>query len=142
MSTQPQVYASYKSSAVETASPGKLLLMLYNAAIRNLDSAVQSIADKDIESAHKSIVRSQEIVAEFMYTLNMDYEISEKLLALYDYLHRRLVEANIHKDVEIINEVRGFLVELRDAWQEAVKKASSTPSRVAAAGGGGINLRG
>lgn len=142
MSTQPQVYASYKSSAVETASPGKLLLMLYNAAIRNLDSAVQSISDQDIESAHKSIVRSQEIVAEFMYTLNMDYEISEKLLALYDYLHRRLVEANIHKDVEIINEVRGFLVELRDAWQEAVKKASSTPSRVAAAGGGGINLRG
>jgi len=142
MSTQPQVYASYKNSAVETASPGKLLLMLYNAAIRNLDSAIQSIADKDIESAHKSIIRTQDIVSEFMRTLNMDYEISEKLLALYDYLHRRLVEANIHKDVEIINEVRGFLVELRDAWQEAVKKASSTPSRVAAAGGGGINLRG
>ncbi len=142
MSTQPQVYASYKSSAVETASPGKLLLMLYNAAIRNLDSAVQSISDQDIESAHKSIVRSQEIVAEFMYTLNMDYEISEKLLALYDYLHRRLVEANIHKDAEIINEVRGFLVELRDAWQEAVKKASSMTTRAAAAGGGGINLRG
>ena len=142
MSTQPQVYASYKSSAVETASPGKLLLMLYNAAIRNLDSAVQSISDQDIESAHKSIVRSQEIVAEFMYTLNMDYEISEKLLALYDYLHRRLVEANIHKDVEIINEVRGFLVELRDAWQQAVQKASGTYARAAAAGGGGINLRG
>jgi uncharacterized small protein (DUF1192 family) len=77
-----------------------------------------------------------------MRTLNMDYEISEKLLALYDYLHRRLVEANIHKDVEIINEVRGFLVELRDAWQEAVQKASGTPARAAAAGGGGINLTG
>ena len=142
MSTQPQVYASYKSSAVETASPGKLLLMLYNAAIRNLDSAVQSIADKDIQSAHKSIVRTQDIISEFMCTLNMDYDISEKLLALYDYLHRRLVEANIHKDVEIINEVRGFLVGLRDAWQEAVQKASSMTTRAAAAGGGGINLRG
>ncbi len=142
MSTQPQVYASYRNSAVETASPGKLLLMLYNAAIRNLDNAVQSIADKDIESAHKSIVRTQDIVSEFMCSLNMEYEISEKLLALYDYLHRRLVEANIHKNVEIIKEVRGFLVELRDAWQEAVKKASSTPSRAAAAGGGRVNLQG
>ncbi len=139
---QPQVYANYKNSVVETASPGKLLLMLYNAAIRNLDNAVQSIADKDIQAAHKSIVRTQEIISEFMCTLNMDYEISGKLLALYDYLHRRLVEANIRKDVEIIKEVRGFLVELRDAWQEAVKKASSMTSRAAAAGGGGINLRG
>jgi flagellar protein FliS len=116
--------------------------MLYNAAIRNLDSAIQSIADKDIQAAHKSIVRTQDIISEFMCTLNMDYDISEKLLALYDYLHRRLVEANIHKDAEIINEVRGFLVELRDAWQEAVKKASSMTTRAAAAGGGGINLRG
>jgi len=142
MNTQPHLYANYKNSTVETASPGKLLLMLYNAAIRNLDSAIQSIADKDIQAAHKSIVRTQDIISEFMCTLNMDYDISEKLLALYDYLHRRLVEANIHKDVEIIKEVRGFLVELRDAWQEAVKKASSMTTRAAAAGGGGINLRG
>ena len=142
MNRQTQSLCKLQEFSRKTASPGKLLLMLYNAAIRNLDSAVQSISDQDIESAHKSIVRSQEIVAEFMYTLNMDYEISEKLLALYDYLHRRLVEANIHKDVEIINEVRGFLVELRDAWQQAVQKASGTHARVAAAGGGGINLRG
>jgi flagellar protein FliS len=136
-----QMYASYKNSAVETASPGKLLLMLYNGAIKDLDQAIQKIAEKDMETAHQRLVRAQDIIVEFMCTLNMDYEISEKLLALYEYLHHRLVEANISKDVEIINEVRGFLVELRDTWQEAVNRTSGTAQRLAA-GGGGINVRG
>jgi flagellar protein FliS len=136
-----QMYASYKNSAVETASPGKLLLMLYNGAIKDLDHAIQKITEKDFAAAHQMLVRAQDIIVEFMCTLNMDYEISEKLLALYEYLHRRLVEANISKDVEIINEVRGFLVELRDTWQEAVNRTSGTAQRLAA-GGGGINVRG
>jgi flagellar protein FliS len=136
-----QMYANYKNSAVETASPGKLLLMLYNGAIKDLDHAIQKITEKDFAAAHQMLVRAQDIIVEFMCTLNMDYEISEKLLALYEYLHRRLVEANIGKDVEIINEVRGFLVELRDTWQEAVNRTSGTAQRLAA-GGGGINVRG
>lgn len=142
MSVQAQIYASYKNSAVETASPGKLLLMLYNAAIRNLDSAMQRIAEKDLEAAHKLIIKTQDIITEFMCTLNMDYEISGKLLSLYEYLHHRLIEANVRKDVEIITEVQGFLVELRDTWQEAVNKTSGAAQRVAAGGGGGINVRG
>ena len=142
MSIQAQIYATYKNSTVETASPGKLLLMLYDAAIRDLDIAMQGVAEKDIAGAHKRIIRAQDIITEFMCTLNMDYELSGKLLLLYEYLHRRLVEANIHKDVEIIAEVRGFLVELRDSWQEAVNKASGAGQRVAAGGGGSINLRG
>lgn len=142
MSIQTQIYATYKNSTVETASPGKLLLMLYNAAIKDLDIAMQGIAEKDIEGAHKKIIRAQDIITEFMCTLNMDYELSGKLLSLYEYLHRRLVEANVHKDIEIITEVRGFLVELRDSWQEAANKASGAGQRVAAGGGGGINLRG
>lgn len=142
MSINAQVYANYKHSAVETASPGKLLLMLYNAAIRNLDDAIRTIAEKDMETAHQRLVKTQDIIVEFMCTLNMDYEISGKLLALYDYMHQRLIEANVSKDVEIINEVRGFLVELRDTWQEAVNKTSGVASRVAAGGSGGINVRG
>jgi flagellar protein FliS len=142
MSIKAQVYASYKNSAVETASPGKLLLMLYNGAIRDLDTATQRIAEKDFETAHNRLVRAQDIITEFMCTLNMDYEISGKLLALYEYLHRRLVEANARKDAEIINEVRGFLIELRDTWQEALNKTSSTAPRVAAGGSSGINVQG
>lgn len=142
MSIQAQVYMNYKNSTVETAGPGKLLLMLYNAAIRDLESAIQKIAEKDLEAAHKLIIKAQDIITEFMCTLNMDYEISGKLLSLYEYLHHRLVEANVRKDVEIITEVRGFLVELRDTWQEAVNKTSGAAQRVAAGGGGGINVRG
>lgn len=142
MSVNAQMYASYKNSVVETASPGKLLLMLYNGAIRDLDSAIQKIDERDFAVAHQRLVRAQDIIVEFMCTLNMDYEISEKLLALYEYLHHRLVEANMRKDVEIINEVRGFLVELRDTWQEAANRTSSQAQRVAAGGGGGLNVRG
>ena len=116
--------------------------MLYNGAIRDLDTAIQRIAEKDFETAHNRLVRAQDIITEFMCTLNMDYEISGKLLALYEYLHRRLVEANARKDAEIINEVRGFLIELRDTWQEALNKTSSTAPRVAAGGSSGINVQG
>lgn len=142
MSIQAQVYMNYKNSTVETAGPGKLLLMLYNAAIRDLESAIQKIAEKDLEAAHKLIIKAQDIITEFMCTLNMDYEISGKLLSLYEYLHHRLIEANVSKDVEIITEVQGFLVELRDTWQEVVNKTSGAAQRVAAGGGGGINVRG
>ncbi len=143
MSGNAQVYANYRNSAVETASPGKLLLMLYNGAIRNLDRAVQAIADNDFESAHTMLVKTQDIIIEFMCTLNMDYEIAEKLLGLYEYMHQQLIKANINKDVEIIKEVRGFLVELRDVWQEALNKtAGSSVPQVAAGGRSGINIRG
>ncbi len=143
MSGNAQVYANYRNSAVETASPGKLLLMLYNGAIRNLDRAVRAIADNDLESAHTMLVKTQDIIIEFMCTLNMDYEIAEKLLGLYEYMHQQLIKANINKDVEIIKEVQGFLVELRDVWQEALNKtAGSSMPQVAAGSRSGINIRG
>jgi len=141
MSVNAQAYANYKSTAIETATPGRLLLMLYNAAIRNLDEAVINIKGNDLESAHNRLVKAQEIIVEFMCTLNMDYEISHKLMGLYDYLYRRLIEANVNKDVEKIEEVRVFLVELRDTWQEVVSKTSGVNS-LGAAANGGLNVRG
>ncbi|NLV17854.1 MAG: flagellar export chaperone FliS [Syntrophomonadaceae bacterium] len=140
MSANMQEYASYKNTAIETANPGKLLLLLYDAAIRNLDEAVISIGNKDLGAAHHRLIKSQDIVLEFICTLNMDYEVSHRLKELYDYMYRRLVEANVKKDAEIIEEVRGLLGELRDTWREAVSK---TNVRVpAAVGGGGLNVQG
>jgi len=141
MSINAQVYANYRNSSIETASPGKLLLMLYNAAIKNLEDANRAIAAHDMERCHRMLVKTQEIIVEFMCTLNMEYEISGKLLALYEYMYRRLVEANLRKDTAIIDEVRGFLVELRDTWQEAVNKAGSAAPRPGAVGRG-LNIQG
>lgn len=116
-------YDQYKNTSVGTASPGKLLLMLYDAAIRNLDKAQQAILDKDINTSHKLLVKTQDIIKEFMCTLNMDYEISKSLFSLYEYMYNQLVQANIKKDPELVAEVRGYLSELRDTWQIALRNA-------------------
>lgn len=119
-------YNQYKNTAVETASPGKLLLMLYDAAIRNLDKAQQAILEKDIPTSHKNLVKTQDIIKEFMCTLNMDYEISKNLFSLYEYMLQQLVQANVKKDPELVAEVRGYLTDLRETWQTALRGSTAT----------------
>lgn len=117
-----QVYDQYKRSSVETVSPGKLLLMLYDGALKNINNATLAIKDNNINQAHNDIVKTQDIVVELMSTLDMSYDISKSLFSLYDYIMNRLIEANINKDAVILEEVGAFVGELRDTWQEAVKR--------------------
>lgn len=114
-------YQQYRQQSVMTASPGELTLMMYNGCIRFIKQAVQHIKDKDVEAAHNAIVRAQDIISELMSSLNMDYEVSNNLMSLYDYIFRRLVEANTKKDIEILDETLALITELRDTWSEAVK---------------------
>jgi flagellar protein FliS len=138
-----QAYSSYRKAAVETISPGKLLLMLYDGAVKNLDTAQKAIADQDMNTAHQQLVKAQDIILELMATLNMDYEISKSLYSLYEYLHHQLVQANLKKDQQLIEEVRSFLVELRDAWDEAVKKSGPGKTQSPApASVSGLNIKG
>ncbi len=120
MSVNMQAYNQYKRSAVETVAPEKLLLMLYDAALKNINNAKKAIEDKDVNRAHGQIMKTEEIIVELMSTLNMEYEISERLFSLYEYFYHRLTLANAQKDIGILDEVGGFLLELRDTWQEAV----------------------
>ncbi len=117
-----QVYDQYKRSSVETVSPGKLLLMLYDGALKNINNATLAIKDNNINQAHNDIVKTQDIIVELMSTLDMSYDISKSLFSLYDYIMNRLIEANINKDAVILEEVGAFVGELRDTWQEAVKR--------------------
>lgn len=111
-------YAIYQQNNVLTASRGKLLLMLYDGAIKFLRFAKASIDEKNVENANKYLCKAQDIVSELMVTLDMNYEISKSLFSLYDYMKYRLVEANIYKDKEMIDEVLNMLVELRETWQQ------------------------
>ncbi|MGE5418046.1 MAG: flagellar export chaperone FliS [Acidobacteriota bacterium] len=126
MSTNSQAYSQYKTSMIETASPAKLLLMLYDAAIRNLERSKKAIDDKDNEATHKHLVKAQDIILELMYSLNMDFEISKSLFSLYEYMHHQLIQANVKKNKELIDEVLTFMVELRNTWDEAIKKLASS----------------
>lgn len=130
MNMNAQAYDQYKKASVETVAPDKLLLMLFEGALRNINNAKKAIVISDINQAHQQIIRVQDIIIELMSTLNMDYEISHSLLALYEYLLNELVQANVKKDVEILEQVEGFIIELKDTWQEATKELKTPPPKV------------
>jgi flagellar biosynthetic protein FliS len=115
------VYDQYRRTKVETLTPGKLLLMLYDGALNNISQAREAIAARDIARAHQHIIKTQDIMMELMATLNMDYAISTNLYRLYDYLHQRLVDCNINKDPAVLDEVEAMLNDLRQTWDEAIK---------------------
>ncbi|RJS60494.1 flagellar export chaperone FliS [Bacillus sp. PK3_68] len=115
-------YQTYSNNAVTTASPGELTLMLYNGCLKFISQAKQAIAAQNIEVKNTNIQKAQAIIQELMVTLNMDMTVSENLLSLYDYLNRRLIEANIKNDIAILEEVEGFVIEFRDTWKDVIQK--------------------
>ncbi|MDX9870889.1 MAG: flagellar export chaperone FliS [Clostridia bacterium] len=118
----PHPYQQYRQQQVNTASPEKLLLMLFDGALRFGRIAVKCLQEKQQETAHLNLLKTQNIVEELMGSLNHDYEIAQNLYTLYDYMHRRLIEANIKKDPAIVEEVLGLLAELRETWAETALK--------------------
>jgi flagellar protein FliS len=131
ITTQPNnnaAYQQYQTNMINTASPQELTLMLYNGLIKFLNLSIQGMEEKNIEKANNYILRSQDIIEEFMRTLDMNYEVSNGMFALYDFMNNRLIEANIKKDKAIVEEVRGFAEDLRDTWAQAMKLAKKTQS--------------
>ncbi|RTR36360.1 flagella export chaperone FliS [Robertmurraya yapensis] len=114
-------YTVYQQNSVLTASPGELTLMLYNGCIKFLHLTKKAIQEKDIEGKHLNLTKAQNIISELIVTLNYDYDISKEMRQLYDYMNRRLIEANIKNDVEIVNEVEGLVIEFRDTWKEVIQ---------------------
>jgi flagellar secretion chaperone FliS len=122
-STNRNPYQQYQQSTVNTSTPQELTLMLYNGLVRFLKLAQQGIEEKNIEKANNNLIRSQSIVNEFICSLDTQYEVSNGLYAMYDYMNRRLIEANVKKDNSIVEEVIGYAEELRDTWAQAMKLA-------------------
>ncbi|AVX21676.1 flagellar protein FliS [Carboxydocella sporoproducens DSM 16521] len=130
-------YQQYLDNQINTATPEKLLLMLLDGGIRFCQKAVQAIEQKDISEAHTNLVKAQNIVLELLATLDRSYPIAENLAALYDYMNRRLIEANIKKDATIINEVIGFFKELKEAFAQAALIAKNNNNSMVR---GGLNV--
>ena len=112
---------AYKNQQIMTASPSELTLMLYNGAIRFTTESIMALEAGDLNKCHNANIRAQNIVREFMFTLDMQYEISTNWATLYEYIHFRLVQANMKKDKEMLLEAKGLLTELRDTWYQAMK---------------------
>lgn len=114
-------YDQYKSNSINTATPEELTMMLYNGLVKFLMQAQSAIDAKNIEKANNGIIKAQAIIIEFMTTLDMNYEVSQSLELLYDYMYRQLTQANLKKDNTIMAEVLGIAKELRDTWSQAIK---------------------
>jgi len=116
---------TYKKNQVGTATPEDLTLMLYEGAIKFIKRAKQAIEEKDFNKAHELNTRVQDILSELIITLDRKYPIAGQMLQIYDYLKRRLIEANVKKETEILDEVEEFFAEFRDTWKQAMLIARS-----------------
>jgi len=117
-------YNEYLRNKVMTATPGELTLMLYEGAVKFGNIAIKAIDDGEIETAHANIVKVQNIIDEFRRTLDFKYPVAQDFENVYKYLSQRLIEANIRKDKEIMEEVVKHLRSMRDNWKEVMKKAA------------------
>lgn len=118
--TYNNAYAQYNNSKVLTASPAELTLMLYDGAIKFCNIAIMAVGQNDVAKSHTNIVKAEKIVDYLRSTLDMRYEVSKDFERVYVYLQKRLVEANMQKDIVIIEEVRTHLQSMRDTWKEVM----------------------
>lgn len=117
----PGAYAQYNNSKVLTASPAELTLMLYDGAIKFCNIAQVAIEHGDVQKAHENIIKVQRIIDYLRKTLDMKYAVAQDFENVYVYLNRRLMEANIKKDKDILEEVNTHLHSVRDTWKEVMR---------------------
>ena len=143
MNNSGHAFDSYKSTQIQTANQGQLIIMLYEGAIRFLGQSKEMIAEKKLDKAHNFIMKAQDIVTELMTSLDLEKggKIAENLLSIYIYVNKRLVEANIKKDPAIIDEAAKIFNDLLISWRQVV----DTPAPAASGNPkhrGGINIAG
>lgn len=114
------VAAAYLDNKIKTATPAELTLMLYDGSIKFCNIAIMAIEENDNSKANTNIIKAQKIMLELRSSLDHEYEISKNLDLLYEYIYSELIEANMKKDKNVLDEVLESLRELRDTWKEAM----------------------
>ncbi|MCL2209090.1 MAG: flagellar export chaperone FliS [Treponema sp.] len=138
---------TYKETTIKTAGQGQLIVMLYDAAVKQLTTAIELLnldnsLKKDparIEQINKAVMKTEEILTELMVSLDFENggEISKNLFSLYTWFNRELLEANINKDINRLITVKNMLSELRATWNQVASHAE-TQNREAV----GLNIAG
>lgn len=124
-------FQAYKKIQIGTANQGKLIIMLYDGAIKFVNAAVGGIENKKFDVVCNNLLRAQRIIDELTFTLDLKKggEIAQNLLKIYQYMNNRLVEGNVKKDPEILREVVRYLESLRNAWNEIVNRPGNVPQQ-------------
>jgi len=117
-----QYVQQYQKSNIETASREQILIMLYDGAIQFLNKAKVAMAKKDVEAQNTNLVAAQNIIREFINSLDHEVapQLAENLTSLYEYFIRRLIFANVKRKVEPIDEVLKYLKSLKATWEKAI----------------------
>lgn len=118
---------AYQRNAILTASPPELTLMLYEGAIKFCNIAIMAIEKKKFEEANVNLKKAQAIITELRVTLNHKYPVWEDFDRVYDWIYRRLIEGNIHKDIEVVEDALKYIREMRDTWKEVMRRNKVLP---------------
>lgn len=121
MATYKKAAQMYQKNSIQTASPAKLTLMLYDGAVKFCNIALEGIEEGNIEKAHNNIIKVENIIVEFRVTLDMKYPVAKDFDTVYDYIYRRLVEANMKQDKEILEEALEHIKTMRETWKEVMR---------------------
>lgn len=122
---QKNPYAAYNNSKIQTATPAELTLLLYEGAIKFTNIAIVAMEKNDVQKTHDNIMKTEKIIEEFQATLDHKYPVAKDFEAVYSYLLKRLFDANIRKDPEILEEVLSHLRTMRDTWKEVMAKTAN-----------------
>ena len=129
---QAGAYGQYRRSQVETATPGQLVVLMYEGCIRFTQRGRLALEAQDFDASRTNLLRAQDILAELMGGLNLEVgDIAANLLRLYEYMYQRLVTANVKRDAGAALEVEELLRSLLPAWEEAVRRQPEAPTQTA-----------
>ena len=119
-------YGAYQRVQAETSSPGELIVLLYDALLKNLRRGVAALEAGEPEVVNQALTRAQDITLELRASLDAQTELAEQLMPLYTYVFRSLVLANVNKDAALVRELESMITPMRDAWVFAVRGTTPT----------------
>ena len=142
MASNVNPYRAYRDTQIKTASQGKLIVMLYDEAIRQVDNAINGMngPNETVDQVNGALIKAQDLITELMVSLDFERggDIAQGLFGLYMFFNQQLVDANIKKEVDPLNDVKKMLIELRSAWVEISDKAPPPDEP----GKSGVNIAG
>ncbi len=140
-------YAAYQNTGIKTASQGRLIVLLYEGAVKNLTNAQMcfnsegKIEAKNIEKFGNYVMKAQDIISELQVSLDMEKggQIATNLMSLYVYFNQELMSANINKDKKKLDFVLNMMTQLSGAWSQAASSEANTTGTTARSG---LNIEG
>jgi len=124
--------AAYMDASIATASPARLLVMLYERLVLDVQRGLEAHQRQDLEAMHTQLTHAQDIVMELHASLRVEgFRGGKELAALYGFLHRQLVNANIRKDAEITADCLRIVTDLCDTWRQAALESAMAAAPMA-----------